>query len=235
MMRTAAPLHPDLCQSVFITGTDTGVGKTWVAVQLLQAMAATGRQVAGMKPVAAGVIDTPEGPRNEDALALLAAGNVELPYGLVNPVCLQRATSPHLAAADAGMTVDIAAIVQAYELIRMRSEWVVAEGAGGWLAPIGEASPGITGPTMQDVALALGLPVVLVVGIRLGALSHALLTADAIRRSGLRFAGWAANCLDPAFADTEQYVESLALRLPEPLLWRSREGLKPLSRPPAAG
>jgi dethiobiotin synthetase len=221
MRAATAALHPDLCQSLFITGTDTGVGKTWVAVQLLKAMAATGRKVAGMKPVAAGVLDTRDGPRNEDALALIAAGNVDLPYALVNPVCLPRATSPHLAAADSGLTVDTGAIVQAYELIRSRSEWIVAEGAGGWFAPIGPATPGTNGPTMQDIALALGLPVLLVVGIRLGALSHALLTADAIRRSGLRFAGWAANCLDPAFADTEQYVESIALRFPEPLLWRS--------------
>jgi dethiobiotin synthetase len=216
-----AALHPALCQSLFVTGTDTGVGKTWVAVQLIKAMAATGHKVAGMKPVAAGVIDTPDGPRNDDALALLGAGNVELPCQLVNPVCLPRATSPHLAAAESGFAVDTGAIMQAYNLIRSRSDWVVAEGAGGWLAPIGTATPGTNGPTMQDVAVALGLPVLMVVGIRLGALSHALLTADAIRRSGLPFAGWAANCLDRGFADTEQYIESIALRLPEPLLWRS--------------
>jgi dethiobiotin synthetase len=216
-----AALHPALCQSLFVTGTDTGVGKTWVSVQLIKAMAAAGHRVAGMKPVAAGVVDTPDGPRNDDALALLGAGNVDLPCQLVNPVCLQRATSPHLAAAESGFAVDIDAIVQAYDLIRSRSEWIVVEGAGGWLAPIGAATPGTHGPTMQDIALALGLPVLMVVGIRLGALSHALLTADAIRRCGLPLAGWAANCLEPGFADTEQYIESLALRLPEPLLWRS--------------
>ena len=221
MPKRTAALHPALCQSLFVTGTDTGVGKTWVSVQLLRAMSATGHRVAGMKPVAAGVIDTPDGPRNDDALALLAAGNVDLPCQLVNPVCLQRATSPHLAAAESGFAVDTGAIVQAYDLIRSRSEWIVVEGAGGWLAPIGAAIPGTNGPTMQDIALALGLPVLMVVGIRLGALSHALLTADAIRRSGLPLAGWAANCLDPGFADTQQYIESLALRLPEPLLWRS--------------
>jgi dethiobiotin synthetase len=221
MSALTAALHPALCQSLFVTGTDTGVGKTWVAVQLLRAMAATGHRVAGMKPVAAGVIDTPDGPRNDDALALMGAGNVDLPCQLVNPVCLQRATSPHLAAAESGFTVDTGAIVQAYDLIRSRSDWIVVEGAGGWLAPIGAATPGTNGPTMQDIALALGLPVLLVVGIRLGALNHALLTADAIRRSGLPLAGWAANCLDPGFADTEQYIESLALRLAEPLLWRS--------------
>jgi dethiobiotin synthetase len=221
MQDASTALPAGLCQSLFVTGTDTGVGKTWVAVQLLKAMAATGHKVAGMKPVAAGVIDSADGPRNEDALALQAAGNVDLPYQLVNPVCLQRATSPHLAAAESGFSLDTGAILQAYELIRSRSQWIVVEGAGGWFAPIGPARPGTNGPTMQDIALALGLPVLLVVGIRLGALSHTLLTADAIRRSGLPFAGWAANCLDPGFDDAERYMESIALRLPEPLLWRS--------------
>jgi dethiobiotin synthetase len=221
MSTAAAALHPLVRQSLFVAGTDTGIGKTWVTVQLLKAMAATGHRVAGMKPVAAGVIDTADGPRNDDALALLAAGNVELPYQLVNPVCLQRATSPHLAAAESGFAVDSGVILQAYELIRSRSEWIVVEGAGGWFTPIGPATPGTNGPTMQDIALELGLPVLLVVGIRLGALSHALLTAEAIRRSGLPFAGWAANCLEPDFADTERYIESIALRLPEPLLWRA--------------
>jgi dethiobiotin synthetase len=212
------PLPP---QSLFITGTDTGVGKTWFAVRLLAALVAAGHHAAGMKPVAAGVIDTPEGPRNDDALALMAAGNVVLRYELVNPVCLRHATSPHLAAKDAGIVVDIDAIMRAYKSISSKSDLIVVEGAGGWLTPIGEPSiHGQPGPTMQDVALALGLPVVMVVGIRLGALNHALLTADAIRRSGLTLAGWVANCLDPAFNDTERYVESLALRLPEPLIWR---------------
>src|SRR5690606_33839648 len=148
-----------------------------------------------------GVVPTDDGPRNDDALALQAAGAVELPYHLVNPVCLQRATSPHLAAAESGVEVETDAIVQAFEMIRRRSEWILVEGAGGWFAPIGPASPGTRGATMEDVALALRLPVLLVVGIRLGALSHALLTAEAIRRSGLRIAGWAANCLDPAFSE----------------------------------
>lgn len=212
-------MHPALHQSLFIAGTDTGVGKTWVAVQLIKAMAAAGHKVAGMKPIAAGVIESPDGQRNDDALALLAAGNVELPYQLINPVCLQRATSPHLAAAESGFIVDTAAILQAYELIRTRSDQIIVEGAGGWLAPIGDGDPGTPGPTMQDVAIALRLPVLLVVGIRLGALNHTLLTADAIRRSGLPLAGWVANCLDPDFADTRRYIESIALRLPEPLLW----------------
>jgi dethiobiotin synthetase len=217
-----AGLNPLLRQSLFVAGPDTGVGKTWVSVQLLRAQVAAGYRAAGMKPVAAGVIQTTEGPRNEDALALQAAGNVPLPYQLVNPICLQRATSPHLAAMEAGVEIDLAAIMPAYELIRSRSELVVVEGAGGWLAPIGAPDvAGSAGPTMQDIALALRLPVLLVVGIRLGALSHALLTAAAIRDSGLQLVGWAANCLEAGFADQEPYVDSLAQRLAAPLLWRS--------------
>lgn len=216
------PPHPLLRQSLFVAGTDTGVGKTWVSVQLLRALTAAGHAAAGMKPVAAGVIDTPDGLRNEDALALAGAAGMSLPYQLINPICLERPTSPHLAAMDAGVQVNIDNITQAYAAIRSRSDLVLAEGAGGWLAPIGPpACPGSDGPTMQDVALALDLPVLLVVGIRLGCLSHALLTADAIRRSGLPLLGWAANCLDPGFGDTDRYVESLKERLPEPLLWRS--------------
>ncbi len=165
-MSSTASLHPLLRQSLFVTGTDTGVGKTWVCVRLLRAMVAAGHTAAAMKPVAAGVIDTADGPRNEDALELLAAGNVPLPYQPINPICLHRATSPHLAAQDAGIAVDIDAIMQAYALIRTRSELVIVEGAGGWLAPIGSPEQsGTAGPTMQDVALALQLPVVLVVGI----------------------------------------------------------------------
>jgi dethiobiotin synthetase len=124
-------------------------------------------------------------------------------------------------AAENGIAVDTGAILQAFELIRSRCDWIGVEGTGGWLSPIGPATPGTNGPTMQDIALGLRLPVLLVVGIRLGAISHALLTAEAIRRSGLPFAGWAANCLEPGFADTERYIESIALRLPEPLLWRA--------------
>lgn len=224
-----SPLHPALCQSVFIAGTDTGVGKTWVAVQLIAALAAAGHRVAGMKPVAAGAETTSHGLRNEDALELGAAGNVRLPYELTNPVCLPRPTSPHLAAAECRQPIQTGAIRSAFDAIRQRADLVVAEGAGGWYAPIGEpggAGPG-RGPTMEDVALALGLPVVLVVGIRLGCLSHALLTAEAIVRAGLPLAGWIANPVDPHFADTAQYIQSLRSRLPVALLWSAPRGILP--------
>lgn len=215
-------MHPLLNQSVFVAGTDTGVGKTWFCRQLLAAWGAAGHRAAAMKPVAAGADATPAGLRNEDALALAAAANLKLPYSEVNPVCLPAPTSPHLAARDAGEMVDLDAIKRAYASIVANKCHIVVEGAGGWLAPIGEPpSAGAPGPTMQDVALALNLPVVLVVGIRLGALSHALLAAQAIRGSGLPLLGWVGNCLEPEFVDAERYIEALSVRLPEPMLWRS--------------
>ncbi len=219
-MSAHATLPPALRRSLFLAGTDTGVGKTWVAARLLERLASQGVRAAGMKPVAAGGLHTPDGFRNEDALALMQAASVPLPYALVNPCCLPDPTSPHLAAERAGVAIDFDAIVQAYVAIEGKSDVIIVEGAGGWLAPV--ASPlqaGEVGLTMEDLALRLGLPVVLVVGIRLGCLNHALLSAGAIRRSGLTLAGWIANPVDPQFADAEAYVQSLSARLPEPLLW----------------
>lgn len=225
---SAPPGHPALQQSLFLAGTDTGVGKTTIAVALLRALAASGRRVAGFKPVAAGAELTSHGWRNDDALDLAAAGNTRLDYSLTNPACLPEATSPHIAAERAGICIDIDAIVTAFHAIRAQTDVIIAEGAGGWLAPVGmPRQPGGAGPTMQDVAQALGLPVVLVVGIRLGCLSHALLTVEAIRRSGLPLAGWIANPVDPHFADAGAYVESLSERLSCPLLWNAPRGILP--------
>lgn len=216
-------LDPVLRRSLFIAGTDTGVGKTWIATRLLRALAASGLRAAGMKPVAAGAVQTPAGLRNDDALALAGAGNVALPYETLNPYCLAQATSPHIAARNAAISIDIVEILSKYVLIASKSDVIVVEGAGGWLAPVGEpVVQGTTGPTMADVAAALALPVVLVVGMRLGCISHALLTADAIRARGLQLAGWIANPIDPEFlpasAGYTAYVDSLEQRLPAPRL-----------------
>ena len=225
---TLPELHPALRQSLFIAGTDTGVGKTFVATRLITALAAAGHRVAGMKPVAAGAEWTSHGLRNDDALDLAAAGSLRLPYELVNPVCLPEATSPHLAAERAGKSIDVTSIVQAFDAIRERADVIIVEGAGGWLAPIGPPTqPGSTGPTMQEVALALGLPVVLVVGLRLGCLSHALLTAAAIERSGLPLAGWIANPVDRDFRDGPACMQSLQARLFAPLLWTAPQVILP--------
>jgi dethiobiotin synthetase len=212
-------LSEPLRQSLFVAGTDTGVGKTWVAVRLLQELSRSGVRAAGMKPVAAGAGSTPDGLRNDDALALQQAASVRLPYELVNPCCLPSATSPHLAARRAGHPVDIGAIKSSFDRITALSDVIIVESAGGWLAPVADPRRhGTSGPTMQDIAQILALPVLLVVGLRLGCISHALLTLEAIESAELPLAGWIANPVDPAFADREDYVDSLRLRLPMPLL-----------------
>jgi dethiobiotin synthetase len=176
-----------------------------------------------MKPVAAGAIATPVGLRNDDALLLAAAGNVPVPYETLNPYCLQQATSPHIAAAGAGLTIDRVQIATKFGQIASLAQFVVVEGAGGWLAPIGDPHrPGNPGPTMADIAEDLRLPILLVIGMRLGCISHALLTADAIRARHLTLAGWIANPIDrgfmPGTADFAAYVDALDQRLPAPRL-----------------
>jgi dethiobiotin synthetase len=201
----------------FITGTDTGVGKTLVATALTRALAARGLRVAVMKPVAAGVISTPEGPRNDDALELLAASNVPAHYEDVNPWLLSTPASPHLAALADGVTIALEPIVAAQRRLTAMSDVLVVEGAGGWLAPISATE------TMADVAQKLALPVILVVGLRLGCLNHALLTRDAIRSRGLRFAGWVANRMGEEMPLVRENTETLT----------SRFGKAPLATVPA--
>jgi dethiobiotin synthetase len=197
---------------VFIAGTDTGVGKTRVAVDLIRALVRKQQRVAAMKPVAAGADPTPSGLRNADSMALAAATNVPLTWDQVTPYCLPLAASPHIAAEHAGIRIETGRIVREYEAISNLADCVVVEGAGGWLAPIGERE------TMADVAVALGLPVVLVVGLRLGCLNHALLTAQAIERTGLRLAGWVANACVPDFIHARENIATLEQRLGAPLL-----------------
>jgi len=190
-------------KGVFVTGTDTGVGKTVVAAGLIRGLVAQGLRVAGMKPIASGSESTPDGLRNEDALVLIAASNVAAPYERVNPYCFEPPISPHIAADEAGIRVDLAQIRRDFEALAEISDWVVAEGAGGWLAPIGPA----TG--IRELALTLHLPVIMVVGLRLGCINHALLTKLAIEAHGAQFAGWIANTLDPAMARRTENLETL--------------------------
>jgi dethiobiotin synthetase len=200
-------------RGVFIAGTDTEVGKTYVATAMVRALVRAGRRTGVMKPVAAGAEATPAGLRNADALQLSRAANVPSPYGRVNPFCLPMATSPHIASRSAGIRIDLAAIQQEFlTLINGAVDVVVVEGAGGWLAPISETE------TMADVAVTLQLPVLLVVGLRLGCLNHALLTAQAIEASGLQLAGWIANNVQPQFEHAAENVALLERRLAAPLL-----------------
>jgi dethiobiotin synthetase len=194
----------------FITGTDTGIGKTVVAAGMVHALVQRGLRVAVMKPIAAGADATPEGLRNDDALALIRASNIEASYDTVNPYCLPAPISPHIAAREAGVTLDISRIVQAFDSLTARADYVVVEGAGGWLVPIDDSA------TIADVARALDLPVVLVVGLRLGCLNHALLTAQAIHDSGLKLAAWVGNHIDPEFARPGDNLATLEQRLGMP-------------------
>jgi dethiobiotin synthetase len=190
----------------FITGTDTGVGKTLASVALTRALVERGLRVAVMKPVAAGTVKTPEGEFNDDALDLLAASNVKASYEDVNPWLLQTPASPHLAARFEGVSIRHERIVGAYLRLAKQADLLLAEGAGGWLAPISATE------TMADVAQRLALPVIMVVGLRLGCLSHALLTRDGIRARGLPFAGWIANRLQTEMPFANANIETLAMR-----------------------
>jgi dethiobiotin synthetase len=213
--------------SYFITGTDTGVGKTLVAVSLARALVARGLRVAVMKPVAAGTVKTPDGEFNDDALELLAASNVQASYEDVNPWLLRTAASPHLAARADGVTIRHERIVAAYGRLAAASDVVLAEGAGGWLAPISSTE------TMADVAEKLALPVLLVVGLRLGCLNHALLTRDAVLARGLQFAGWFANKLPTEMPLANANVDTLSARFGMAPLAVVPMGTNPRSEPNA--
>lgn len=197
--------------TVFITGTDTGVGKTHVARQLLEQARAQGIRCAGFKPVAAGGVKTGEGIHNEDAVTLQNSGNVALAYEIVNPYALPEAVAPHIAAAEAGVKIEVARILAAHAQIAKQAEFVVVEGAGGWQVPLNEDL------LYSDLVAEAGWPVLLVVGMRLGCLNHALLSAEAIR-ARTTLAGWVANCLPPRQSRLEANLMALARRLPAPLL-----------------
>jgi dethiobiotin synthetase len=201
-----------MTNGIFITGTDTGVGKTLVACALLHAYAQRGERVIGMKPVAAGVDEVAGESINADVAALRAASNVVAPLASVNPYAFVPPIAPHLAARQAGVTVDLARIVDAYRDLAARAERVIVEGAGGALVPLNERDD------MLDVARALGLPVLLVVGVRLGCINHALLTAAAIRARGLQLAAWVANILEPDLPALDEHLAALRSRLIAPCL-----------------
>ncbi|MDW8478907.1 MAG: dethiobiotin synthase [Xanthomonadales bacterium] len=180
-----------MTRRLLLTGTDTGVGKTRVTAALLRALRARGLRVAGMKPIASGCVETAEGLRNDDALALIAAVGEPLSYETVNPFALPLPVSPHLAARAAGVTIDPARIVAAAEELARGRDLLLIEGAGGWLSPLAE------GLDHADLARLLGCDVLLVVGLRLGCISHARLTLRAILADGLSCVGWIANAIDP--------------------------------------
>lgn len=188
---------------LFITGTDTEIGKTYVSSLLIKLLVEENFQVTGMKPVASGANCTNGELKNEDALSLMEASNVEAEYKKVNPYIFEPAVSPHIAAEQAGIEISLKEIKNNFEQLKKISDVVVVEGVGGWYAPI------TCHTTVADLAETLNLPIILVVGLRLGCLNHALLTAQAIRQSGLPIAGWIANHVEKDFSSAEKNISTL--------------------------
>lgn len=213
-------------RSFLVTGTDTGVGKTLFSCALLRAAAQAGCKTAAIKPVAAGAVQTAEGLRNDDALQLQAAATMTQSYQEVNPICLEPALAPHIAASQTGRRLSVDRITGFCQGVLMqRADLTLIEGVGGWRVPLNDRE------TFADVAKRLNLPVILVVGMRLGCLNHALLTAEAIHRDGLVLAGWVANTIDAAMPARAENVATLRQQLMmAPLL----ADLPFLSHPPSA-
>lgn len=196
----------------FVTGTDTEVGKTVASSALLQAANLAGYRTAGYKPVASGSEMTAEGLRNGDALALQANSAVALNYQQVNPYVFAEPTSPHIVSADEGRPIELAQLSAGLRHLEQRADWVLIEGAGGWFTPLSEQH------TFADWVQQEQLPVILVVGIKLGCINHALLTAQAIKQAGLSLVGWIANDVNPPGRRHQEYLATLRRMLPAPLL-----------------
>lgn len=207
---------------VFIAGTDTGIGKTFVSCALLHALREAGLRATGMKPVASGCERTAEGLRNEDALALIEASDPQPDdYTLCNPYAFEPAIAPHLAAADVGVRIELARIQTAYQQLAARTDVVVVEGVGGWMVPLSDSLDA------GAIPHALKLPVILVVGLRLGCINHARLSARAIQADGCELLGWIGNTIDPAMERREDNIETLRRVLPAPCLGLLPHGIAP--------
>ncbi|BDH46608.1 ATP-dependent dethiobiotin synthetase BioD [Salmonella enterica subsp. enterica serovar Choleraesuis] len=196
----------------FITGTDTEVGKTVASCALLQAASRAGYRTAGYKPVASGSEMTPEGLRNEDALALQRNSSVDLPYDRVNPYTFAEPTSPHIVSAITGEQIKPQVMTEGLQALQRQADWVQVEGAGGWFTPLGD------GFSFSDWAVEQQFKVILVVGVKLGCINHALLTAQAVAQAGLRLAGWIANDIQPQGRYHQEYMATLRELIPAPLL-----------------
>lgn len=196
----------------FITGTDTGVGKTRVATSLCHAFGVRGLRVAAMKPIASGCERTATGLRNSDALALQSAMNVRAAYSDVNPYAFEPAIAPHIAAAQSATAIDFAVLDRSFERLRLQSDVLIVEGAGGWLTPLDQ------GRSFADLPQRWQLPVILVVGLRMGCLNHTLLTRDAIEHRGIILCGWVCNRIDPELPVATQNIDTLRERLAAPCI-----------------
>ena len=197
----------------FVTGTDTEVGKTFISAALLYALNNNGINAVGLKPVAAGCERQQGQWKNEDALILQQASSMDLPYDTVNPIALPDAIAPHLAAEKLGSTLSVNSMIEALqEGLGVASDLTLIEGAGGWYVPLNDAE------FFSDFAVALSLPVILVVGLRLGCINHALLTEAAIKQAGLPLIGWVANCIDPNMSSVAENIRTLKNTIDAPCL-----------------
>lgn len=208
-------------RGIFIAGTDTGIGKTHVACTLLHALRNAGQRASGMKPVASGCVPMPEGLRNEDALALMAASDPKADYATCNPYAFEPAIAPHLAAAEVGTTIELAPIQLAYAQLSACADCVVVEGVGGWMVPLSDSLDAAA------IAIALKLPVILVVGLRLGCINHARLSARSIQGDGCELLGWIGNAIDSDMQCVSNNVETLRRCLPAPCLGLLEHGVAP--------
>ena len=196
----------------FITGTDTDVGKTYIASALIKHLCEQGLQAVGMKPVAAGAELVSGRLLNSDVIELIKAGNVDADLALINPYVFAPEIAPHIAAERVGVTVSLDNIQQAFDVLQAKADVVVVEGAGGFRVPINHEQ------TMADLVVKLTLPVILVVGVRLGCINHALMTAGSIRAAGLNLVGWVANRIDPNMPAIEENIATLKAMLKAPCI-----------------
>ncbi|MGO4999146.1 dethiobiotin synthase [Oceanisphaera sp. W20_SRM_FM3] len=202
-----------MVKTFFVTGTDTEVGKTLVTQALMQAAVESGRKVLGYKPVASGCVLLDGELKNSDALTLQASSSISLPYAMHNPYAFAPAIAPHIAAAQANESISLGRVSDGLARLKATAvDWIFVEGAGGWRLPINERQ------YLSDWAKVEHLPVILVVGARLGCINHALLTLEAIRHDGLVVAGWVLNHIDPQMNEVQANVEALKLRINAPLL-----------------
>ncbi|MES9844833.1 MAG: dethiobiotin synthase [Candidatus Sedimenticola sp. PURPLELP] len=201
-----------MSKGYFITGTDTECGKTEITLGLMQLLQSKEQRVLGMKPVASGAEQAPAGLRNEDAVRIRRQASLSVSYDLVNPYAFEPPIAPHLAAEQAGVEIDFEKIGLYYRKLSNQADRVIVEGVGGWRVPLNSVQ------TVTDLAVDLGLPVILVVGLKLGCINHALLTVESIRASGVTLAGWVANVADPLMLEPEGNLDSLKARIDAPLL-----------------
>ena len=201
-------------KTFYITGTDTDAGKTWVTTECLKVLNASGIQAVGMKPIASGCEITPEGLRNDDALKLIAASSLALPYEWVNPIALREPTAPQIAAKHDHIEISFKPILAAYVRVQEKADVILVEGVGGWLAPLSDTLD------QADLVRALNCPVILVVGLKLGCINHARLSEQALEANGMQCVGWIAANTDPNLLFAKEYFDALQKCMSLPLLGR---------------